>query len=159
MGFQRILNILQAINATVDTSMATIMTLVSVVIFITFTRQPIVPTFTVFSIGFYMRLCNTMGFNFTRALTGLVNARVSIKRLDKFLLNEELATLRKPNVGRVIKKKPLGVEMRNFNYHWSEVRVDLNRYIYRFQILYRIKNKFSWKIKRAKTDSIWRTLI
>ncbi len=109
---------LSAVNATIDTSMATLMTFVSVISFIYLTNQPIIPTYTVFSIGFYMRLCNTMGFNFTRALTSVVNARVSIKRINEFLLKEELE--RSASVP-LDPSNPLCIEIKDFNYHWNKV--------------------------------------
>ena len=37
-----------------------------------------------------MRLCFSIGFNFTRSLTTLINALVSINRIDNFLLKKEL---------------------------------------------------------------------
>nr|UOU03341.1 ATP-binding cassette subfamily C4-1-2 [Brachionus rubens] len=90
LRFHTFLNLLQASTATIDTIMATLMSFMNISFFISFAEIPLLPSFIVFSIGFYMRLCNSIGFNFSRSVVSVINFNVSAKRIGDFLLMEEL---------------------------------------------------------------------
>lgn len=115
--------------------MATMVTLLNITFFIAFTeRRPLLPTYTVFAIGFYMRLCNTIGFNFTRSIIYFSNLRVSTKRVQKFLLVKELPSLHESSKGGDMEKTPLYkpnisgdgdktqsvIEIKNLNFSWTD---------------------------------------
>lgn len=108
---------MQALNATIDTILTTLVTLLNIIFFISFTQgKPLLPAYTVFAIGFYMKLCNSMGFNFTRAMVYFSNYRVSAKRVGKFLLTKELnqSKIKAPQDDKT------AIELRNFNFAWNE---------------------------------------
>ena len=96
--------------------MATAMTFVNITCFIHFTNTPLIPSFVVFSIGFYMRLCNTIGYNFTRSITTLINGLVSAKRLNAFLLRKELKIAPKS-----LQSLP-SICFNNFSFGWNHVK-------------------------------------
>lgn len=124
LKYQVILNMLLAGNGTIDTIMTTLVTLVNIIFFISFTdEKPLLPAYTVFAIGFYMRLCNTMGFNFTRAMIYFSNFRVSVRRVGNFLLTPELdqSKIRAPENPNTI------IEMKDFNYSFSDGGFSLNK--------------------------------
>ena len=106
---------LQSFTVSIDAAMTTIMTLVNIAFFIRFANLPLLPSFIVYAIGFYMRLCNSVGFNFSRAFITVVNMKVSVDRLKKFLLIKELEDKRK-DLGSSF----VAVEMQNFNYSWKK---------------------------------------
>ncbi|CAF0837577.1 unnamed protein product [Brachionus calyciflorus] len=116
LRFQRFLNLLQASSATIDTIMATLMSFMNISFFIVFAGIPLLPSFIVFSIGFYMRLCNSVGFNFSRAVVSLVNYKVSADRIEEFLLMEELDAkqITAPN------DPDLAVKVENLNFSWKK---------------------------------------
>jgi ABC-type bacteriocin/lantibiotic exporter with double-glycine peptidase domain len=95
--------------------MATIMIFINVVFFMSFTSLPLLPTYTVYAIGFYQRLSNSLGFKFTRAFTGVSNLKVSFDRINEFLHLEELVDRReKPADSKT------AVQMDNLSFCWSE---------------------------------------
>lgn len=104
-------------NATIDTLMATLVTLVNIIFFISFADgKPLLPAYTVFAIGFYMRLCYSMGFNFTRAMIYFSNFRVSLKRVGDFLTSPELdrSQIRVPDDPKTV------IEMKDFKFSFSQ---------------------------------------
>lgn len=100
-----------------DTILTTLVTLLNIIFFIYFTNdKPLLPAYTTFAIGFYMRLCNSMGFNFTRAMVYFSNFRVSATRIGNFLKSPELDLTRihtpsDPNIA---------IEMKDFNFSWGQ---------------------------------------
>lgn len=96
--------------------MATLMSFLNISFFIAFAGIPLVPSFIVFSIGFYMRLCNSVGFNFSRAVVSVVNFRVSAKRVGDFLLMKELdmRPVDEPN------DQELAIKIDNLNFSWKQ---------------------------------------
>lgn len=109
------MNLLQAVSATIDTTVATIMNLMNIAFFITFLDKMLTPSYIVFSVGFYQRLCNTVGFKFTRAVTSLVNYSVSVKRLNEFLLMEEIDS----SLIKLPKDENTTLSIKNLEYKWS----------------------------------------
>jgi ABC-type multidrug transport system fused ATPase/permease subunit len=94
--------------------MATMMTFINVAFFINFTTSPLVPSIIVYAIGFYMRLCYSIGFMFSSAFTKLINALVSIDRMNEFLLAEEIKDT------RLEPKDPkTAIEMDKFCFSWK----------------------------------------
>lgn len=95
------------------------MTFINILFFINFTNSPLLPSLIVYAIGFYMRLCNSIGFNFTRAFIATINFKVSLNRVRSFLLIKEL----KDDRG-IIKSENardnLTINMENFCYSWSD---------------------------------------
>jgi ABC-type siderophore export system fused ATPase/permease subunit len=108
---------LQAMNATMDTILTTLVTLLNIIFFIYFAEKPLLPAYTVFAIGFYMRLCNSMGFNFTRAMIYFSNYRVSAKRVGKFLLTKELdlSKIKEPA------DKKAAIDIKDFTFTWNDI--------------------------------------
>jgi ABC-type siderophore export system fused ATPase/permease subunit len=100
--------------------MATMVTLLNIVFFISFADKPLLPTYTVFAIGFYMRLCNTIGFNFTRALTYLTGFKVSCKRLENFLLLKELPAILDKSEQNSKEDKSVAICMKDFSFAWKK---------------------------------------
>jgi ABC-type bacteriocin/lantibiotic exporter with double-glycine peptidase domain len=95
--------------------MTTIMTLINITFFVNYTNLELLPKFIVYAIGFYMRLCNSIGFNFTRAFITTINMKVSIERVREFLLYQELVDER-----RIASDNNLAVKLERFNYKWKE---------------------------------------
>ncbi|RNA19404.1 multidrug resistance-associated 4, partial [Brachionus plicatilis] len=116
LRYQTLLNLVQSLTATIDTIMATLMSFLNISFFIAFAGIPLVPSFIVFSIGFYMRLCNSVGFNFSRAVVSVVNFRVSAKRVGDFLLMKELEMKPVP----VPNDPDLAIEIDNLNFSWKQ---------------------------------------
>nr|QNH67884.1 ATP-binding cassette transporter subfamily C member 4 X1 [Brachionus rotundiformis] len=116
LRYQTFLNLVQSLTATIDTIMATLMSFLNISFFIAFAGIPLVPSFIVFSIGFYMRLCNSVGFNFSRAVVSVVNFRVSAKRVGDFLLMQEL------DMGQVSTptNPDLAIQIENLNFSWKQ---------------------------------------
>jgi hypothetical protein len=122
LHFQMILNMLASLSATIDTVMATLMTFVNIAFFLGYLSSPLLPSYMVFSIGFYMRLCASMGMNFTRALTMSVNYFISAKRINQFLLLKEFSH----SVSSTEKKSQTNaIEVENLGYKWDTVIIYL----------------------------------
>jgi hypothetical protein len=109
---------LASFSATIDTVMATLMTFVNVAFFLGYLSSPLLPSYMVFSIGFYMRLCASMGMNFTRAITMSVNYFISAKRINEFLLLKECSH----SISSTEKKSQTNaIDVDNFGYKWDTV--------------------------------------
>ena len=100
-----------------DTIMGSLMTFLNVTVFLAVLSRPLSTTYIVFSIGFYMRLCSSIGFSFTRAVTSIVDFGVSARRINSFLLMREL------NLNQVEKytDKTIKIEIKNLNFKWDTV--------------------------------------
>lgn len=98
--------------------MATLMTLFNIIFFVRFSKAVLKPSYIVFSLGFYMRLCYSIGYNFTRSLTTLINGLVSIQRLDDFLLKKELDI---NNERFLYDSSATEINLENFSFSWTEV--------------------------------------
>jgi hypothetical protein len=65
-----------------------------------------------------MRLCYSIGFNFTRSLTTLINGLVSINRVNDFLLKKELDV----NQERYLYDSSASeINVENLEFAWNEV--------------------------------------
>ena len=111
------LNVLQAITLGIDNMMATFMTLVNISCFVSFFLRPLLPSYIVFSLGFYMRLCYSIGFYFTRSLVTLINALVSIDRISEFLQMKELSS----SLEKISYYDSIGINVENLNFKWENV--------------------------------------
>ena len=111
------LNLLQACSFSIDNIMAPLMTLVNISFFLQFSKQPLLPRFLVFSLGFYMRLCYTIGFNFSRTVSTSINALVSARRIDAFLVTKEITTVNE----RSFYGETAEITVKNLDYSWDQV--------------------------------------
>nr|UOU03342.1 ATP-binding cassette subfamily C4-4-1 [Brachionus rubens] len=55
-----------------------------------FANRPLTPSYIVLAMSYYMRISNSLGFFFIKAITTLIGARVSLKRMQDFLLEKEV---------------------------------------------------------------------
>nr|QUF59454.1 ATP-binding cassette transporter Abcc4-1 [Brachionus angularis] len=115
LKYQTVLNLLQAASATIDTIMSSLMSFVNVTVFIYFSNLPLLPSYIVFSIGFYMRLCNSFGISFSRTVMSIVNFKVSANRIADFLLLPELDS----NQNMKPLNLNIAVKVENLNFKWN----------------------------------------
>lgn len=119
MKYEIILKLIMAANAVIDTMLSASVTFLNVALFIILTHnsKPLLPTYIVFAIGFFARLCTSIGSNFTRAINSVTNMMVSAKRIESFMLEEEMQS------SRIIKESSLddefAVKMKNVTASWS----------------------------------------
>jgi hypothetical protein len=71
--------------------MATLITFMNITLFIRYSNSNVylLPGFVIFSIGYYLRLSNSIGFNFPRSITSLLNGISSAQRCKLFLIRKE----------------------------------------------------------------------
>ena len=111
------MNVAQAFSYAIDNVLALLMTFINISAFVSFTKLPFLPSYLVFSIGFYTNLAHTIGFNFTQALSSLMSALVSLKRINDFLVIEELPVQNRVSYyGNV-----LGITVESFSFNWNIV--------------------------------------
>ena len=87
--YQACVHILSAINSLFENDLSCFITYLSVTVFVTCMRIPFVPSYLVFAMGYYSRLCTTVGFYLSRAITMWMSALVSLRRYEEFLLCNE----------------------------------------------------------------------
>ncbi len=117
LKYQLFLNLLQAISVSIDNMLAPLMTLVNISFFIEYAHQPLFPRFLVFTLGFYMRLCYSIGFQFSRTISTLINGLVSAKRINDFLLAKELATANE----KCFYGETASIKVENLDFSWNQV--------------------------------------
>nr|APD26522.1 ATP-binding cassette transporter subfamily C member 4 X4 protein [Brachionus koreanus] len=93
MKYQKRLFIVATFNGIVDLILPSAITFTSVTFFIFFTKRPLTPSYIVLAMSYYMRISNSLGFFFIKAITTLIAAKVSIKRMQDFLLEKEMFKL------------------------------------------------------------------
>lgn len=108
---------MQAVSYSIDNTMALLMTFMNISIFISFTDLPLLPSFIVFSLGFYVRLCYSIGFNFSRSTSALITGLVSLKRINDFLLLDELP----PANERFCYGDEISVKVEKLCFSWKNV--------------------------------------
>lgn len=91
LEFQKKLNIISGINNFIDVDFAIVMTLVSVTIFVQYANKPLIPAIVVLTISYYNKLSLTVGFYFTKSLMWFLSARISVHRIQEYLLFEEIS--------------------------------------------------------------------
>lgn len=71
--------------------MTTLITFMNITLFIRYSNSNVylLPGFVIFSIGYYLRLSNSIGFNFPRSITSLLNGISSAQRCKLFLIRKE----------------------------------------------------------------------
>lgn len=101
MKYQKRLFIVATFNGIVDLILPSAITFTSVTFFIFFTNRPLTPSYIVLAMvnskifaqnysnffflkSYYMRISNSLGFFFIKAITTLIAARVSIKRMQVY---------------------------------------------------------------------------
>nr|UOU03343.1 ATP-binding cassette subfamily C4-4-2 [Brachionus rubens] len=90
MKYQKLLYVVSVFNGIVDLILPSLITFTSVTFFIFFTNRPLIPSYIVLAMSFYMRISQSMGFFFIKALTFLIGGKVSLKRME----NDESLTLK-----------------------------------------------------------------
>ncbi len=96
--------------------MALLMTLLNISTFIASTSLPLFPSFLVFSLGFYTRLCYSVGFNVSRSASALITGIVSLKRINKFLLVDELP----PANDKCYFGDDVSIKVENLSFGWDK---------------------------------------
>jgi len=66
-----------------------------------------------------MKLCNSIGFNFTRALNTAINGLVSCKRVNAFLMQKELDLTCFTNY-KQDDEKNVSINVKNLNFNWNQ---------------------------------------
>ena len=79
--------------------------------------KPLLPTYLLFVLGFFIRLNHSIGTHFTRAINTFSSFLVSSKRIGKFLLQDEMSA--KKYIEKKIEDKNIIVQMKNFTAFWS----------------------------------------
>lgn len=87
---------ISALNGFIDLDFSNVMIFVSVTVFFHITNAPLVPAYLVYIMSYSNRMCAALGFFFMYALTELISARVGIKRIQSYLLMDEVQN-RVPN--------------------------------------------------------------
>ena len=115
------LNLFQSLSSSLDTILATLMTFVNISLFMHYSNLTfILPSLIVFSIGFCIRLSNSIGFNFSRAFTNLLNGISSAEQCTRFLLLNEI----KFNESLECSQLDISsVNLNNFNFYWNQVKL------------------------------------
>ncbi|RNA09566.1 multidrug resistance-associated 4, partial [Brachionus plicatilis] len=65
-------------------------TFISVTCFVLFAGRPLTPSLIVISMSFYLRISSAVGFYFFKAIIMSISGRVSLKRIEKFLMEKNL---------------------------------------------------------------------
>lgn len=82
MKKQAIIFSLFALNYSIDISLGTFLTYMGIAVFIHVTKKPLFPSYMVFILGYYRKICESIGMFFVRAVTHIINAHISIKRIE-----------------------------------------------------------------------------
>nr|QNH67887.1 ATP-binding cassette transporter subfamily C member 4 X4 [Brachionus rotundiformis] len=118
MKYQKRLFMVATFNGIVDLILPSAITFTSVTFFIFFANRPLTPSYIVLAMSFYMRISNSLGFFFIKAITTLIAAKVSIKRMEDFLLEKEIYKL-----NELYKVRDPYVKVNNLKARWPhEVR-------------------------------------
>ena len=80
-----------------------------------------------------MRICFSIGFNFTRTLTSVINGLVSLNRLNDFLLKKELD---KKHERFLNESSAPEVNVKNFKFAWKQVGINFNNKFYNYIFYY-----------------------
>ena len=99
------------------------MTFLNISAFISFTPLPLIPRYLVFSIGFYTRLAYSIGFNFSRSMTTLISALVSLKRINDFLLVKELC----PANEKSYFGETISIKVKSLNFSWDTISEEIGK--------------------------------
>jgi ATP-binding cassette, subfamily C (CFTR/MRP), member 4 len=81
---------ISALNGFIDLDFSNVMVFVSVTVFFQYTNAPLLPAYLVYLMSYSNRMCAALGFFFMHALTELISARVGIKRIQGYLLLDEV---------------------------------------------------------------------
>lgn len=76
----------------------------------------------VFTVGFYTKLCGSIGLNLTKALTFFTNYKLGAQRIEKFLRHKELALLNKNDSSspKNETENKTAISIRNLSFSWDE---------------------------------------
>ena len=84
--YQSILYAISAVNCLFDNDLPTFITFFSVSIFIFFGKATFVSSYVVYSMGYYSKLCTTIGYYMNRAITNLMSSLVSLNRFEVVII-------------------------------------------------------------------------
>jgi ATP-binding cassette, subfamily C (CFTR/MRP), member 4 len=91
LKFQKYLNFISGFNNFIELDFSIVMILVSVTVFVKYSDQPLVPSIIVLTISYYNNLSIKIGFFFTKSLMWFLSARISIHRIQEYLMLEEVS--------------------------------------------------------------------
>ncbi len=128
--YQLALSLLQALSTSLDTIMTTLITFMNITIFIRYSNANVylVPGFVIFSIGYYLRLSNSIGFNFPRSITSLLNGISSAQRCKLFLIRRETDFLKSQECNE---SDIANINLDDFSYCFDKVNQNLY-FFYKF---------------------------
>jgi ATP-binding cassette subfamily C (CFTR/MRP) protein 4 len=89
LKYQRNIYFVSTFNQIIDQILPSTITFTSGSVFCLFTNLPLLPSYIVLAMSYYLRISSTMGFFFTNEVILLIGARVSLKRMQDFLLKPE----------------------------------------------------------------------
>ena len=112
------IKILAAITSSIDAILNTSCTLTNIIFFFIVSgfHTPLLPTYLLFVLGFFIRLTHSIGTHFTRAINTFSSFLVSSKRIGKFLLQDEMP--RKLCIQGTFDQS-VAVRMKKFSAYWS----------------------------------------
>ncbi|RMZ95933.1 putative multidrug resistance-associated lethal -like protein, partial [Brachionus plicatilis] len=114
MKYQKKLFMVATFNGIVDLILPSAITFTSVTFFVFFANRPLTPSYIVLAMSYYMRISNSLGFFFIKAITTLIAAKVSIKRMQDFLLEKEIYKL-----NELSEADDPHIKVRNLKARWS----------------------------------------
>lgn len=81
--YQAYLHSISAINSLFENDLPCFITFISVAIFINLNLNvPLLPSYLVFAMGYYTKLCTTLGYYLSRSITMTMGALVSLNRFE-----------------------------------------------------------------------------
>jgi ATP-binding cassette subfamily C (CFTR/MRP) protein 4 len=89
LKYQRNLFLVSTFNQIIDQTLNSAIIFVAVSFFIFFTRLPLLPSYIVIAMSYYMTVSHTIGFFFASEVTMLIAANVSLSRIQDFLLKPD----------------------------------------------------------------------
>jgi ATP-binding cassette subfamily C (CFTR/MRP) protein 4 len=89
LKYQRNLYFVSTFNQIIDQTLNPTIIFTSVTCFIFFTNLPLLPSYIVLAMSYYMVVSHSIGFFFTQEITMCIAANVSLNRMQEFLLKKD----------------------------------------------------------------------
>ena len=90
LKYQRNIYSVSTFNQIIDTILPSSITFTSITFFIYFTNLPLLPTYIVLAMSYYLKVSSSIGYFFTQEVTMLIGANVSVNRIQSYLLKDEV---------------------------------------------------------------------
>lgn len=140
------MKLILAANSTFDAILNSAVTYFNILFFVVANdfNRPLLPIFYVFAIGFLMRLCSSLGNDFTRGVMTFTNFLVACRRIGHFLMDEEISsseqvTATSTSTDSKLKDHEFSIQLNKFSASWNnQAHFKLN------QIDLEIKNGKIW---------------